>query len=96
MASKDNMKPSPSMAMRRLIVDIRAAVPFDIPESSLCLGPCSGCSKKLIEYLDDQLCDWQSKLDSGHQPKLGDINKLAKTAKKIHKVLVKNEFIILD
>ncbi|MCW8878424.1 MAG: hypothetical protein OQK04_00555 [Kangiellaceae bacterium] len=89
------MKPCPSMAMLRLIADIRAAVPFDIPESSLCLGPCAGCSKKLIEFLDDQLCDWQSKLDAGYEPRLGDINKLAKTAKKIHKVLVKNNFISL-
>lgn len=90
------MKPCPALAMYQLIADIRTAVPFDNPESSLCLGPCTGCSKKLIEFLDDQLCDWQSKLEAGYQPKLGDLNRLAKTAKKIHKVLAKNSFIRLD
>lgn len=87
------MKPRPYQAMQTLIQQIRQAIPFNIPESSLCLGPCLGCSKKLIEFLDDELCDWQAKLAQGVEPNLGEIHRLARTAKKIYKVLKANGFI---
>lgn len=86
-------KPSTGIAMRLLISEIRHQVPFNVPQATLCLGPCEGCSKKLIEYLDDQLCDWQGKLEQGITPNLGEIQTLAKRARKIRQVLVKNGFI---
>jgi len=47
----------------------------------------------LIEFLDDELCDWQSRLDRGIEPKLGEIDKLARIATKIRKVLIINGFV---
>ena len=87
------MKPKPALAMQELINYIRQGIPFDTPESSLCIGPCQGCSKKLIKFLDDQVCDWSIKLEQGIAPKLGDINKLAHIAIKVRKVLTINGFI---
>ncbi|PIP81040.1 MAG: hypothetical protein COW84_01980 [Gammaproteobacteria bacterium CG22_combo_CG10-13_8_21_14_all_40_8] len=87
------MKPVPKEAMQILIHQIRRVIPFNAPESSLCTGPCQGCSKKLIEYLDSEICFWQLQLNNDIVPKLGDINKLARTAKKIKKVLTINGFI---
>lgn len=87
------MKPNPAKAMQILIFEIRQHIPFDTPESTLCLGPCQGCSKKLIEFLESELRDWQVRLDQGAEPKLGDISKLAKIATTISKVLITNGFI---
>ncbi|WP_246722989.1 hypothetical protein [Aliikangiella sp. G2MR2-5] len=79
--------------MIQLIAQVRDAIPFDTPESSLCRGPCLGCSKKLIEFLDDKLCDWESRLDTGEVPNLGEISKLARMSKKIYDVLAINGFV---
>lgn len=87
------MKPQPAQAMQGLIDKIRAAIPFDTPEASLCVGPCQGCSKKLIEFLDSELKQWQLKLSQGESPTLGELEKLGRCAKKIHKVLIKNGII---
>ena len=88
------MKPQPREAMSRLINEVRCKIPFHLPESTLCLGPCLGCSKKLLEYLDIELSDWQAKLEEGVEPKLGDIQKLAKTSKKIYLTLIRNGFLV--
>lgn len=89
----ENRKPSPQAAMLRLISQIRMEIPFDMPEATLCRGPCTGCSKKLMEFLDQELESHQQELDQGEVPSLGKIHKLARLAGKVHKVLVKNGLV---
>ena len=86
-------KPDTVEAMVRLISQIRSTVPFDTPIEELCNGPCTGCSKKLMDYLDMELEEKEALLTAGHNPTLGEINRLKKTAVKIHSVLVQNGLI---
>jgi len=79
--------------MSCLISQIRAEIPFELPEATLCRGPCSGCSKKLMEFLDQELVSQQRDLEMGEVPTLGQIHKLARLAKKVHKVLVRNGLV---
>lgn len=87
------MKPSTPDAMASLISDIRAAIPFGLSDAELCSGNCKGCSKKLLEFLDQQLTDWSIRLKAGDKPNLGDIHRLAKTAGKIYTALEKNNLV---
>jgi hypothetical protein len=87
------LKPKPVVAMQHLIETIRASIPFDEPASSYCQGPCQGCAKKLIEFLDDELSHWQTQLSLGESPKLGDISTLAHKARKIYRVLRTNGIV---
>lgn len=50
-------------------------------------------SQKLLEYLDTELEFWESELASGETPTLGDIDRLAKSSKKIYKALKKNDLV---
>ena len=87
------MKPDRPTAMRMLIQQVRTAMPFDLPEANLCSGKCNGCSQKLLDYLDTELEGWQYRLDAGETPDFGDINKIAKTSKKIYRVMEKNGLV---
>ena len=73
--------------MRHLITEVRAAIPFDLPEEAICSGVCHGCAKKLMEFLDTELSDWEGRLAAGEAPRLGDVQKLARYSRKIHKAL---------
>ncbi|MBN1005950.1 hypothetical protein [Amphritea pacifica] len=86
-------KPNTQTAMRNLIADIRDAIPFDTPIEKLCNGPCTGCSKKLLDYLDMQLEEKEAEIDAGHIPSFGELNRLKKSALKIHATLMKNGLI---
>ncbi len=81
------MKPDRPAAMRLLIQQIRTAMPFDLPEASLCSGKCNGCSQKLLDYLDSELEEWEIRLKAGEVPDFGDISRIARTSKKIYKIL---------
>lgn len=83
-------KPNTSDAMKSLIEQIRKTLPFHLSKEQLCSG-CNrhGCAFKLLEYVDSELCDWERRLDSGEVPNFGDIQKLSKVGKKIHKTLQK-------
>jgi|GEM_PF-105706 len=83
-------KPDRVLAMQQLIDDIRKALPFDEPYAMLCQKQCVGCPKKLMEFLESELEGWEGTLAGGDEPSLGDINRLAKTSRKIHRVLEKN------
>ena len=87
------MKPDRPTAMKQLIQEVRAAMPFELPEAYICAGVCKGCSLKLLEYLDMELDNWEYKLNEGESPSLGDISRLAKSSKKIYKILVQNELV---
>jgi hypothetical protein len=45
---------------------------------------------KLLEFLDMELMDWEDRLQQGEVPGLGDIQRMAKISRRIHKVLDKN------
>ncbi|TNF09498.1 MAG: hypothetical protein EP323_00180 [Gammaproteobacteria bacterium] len=87
------LKPDTTTAMSNLIGQVREVIPFDIPPAQLCDGPCTGCPKKLIEYLDTELEEWEFKLSNDEKPGLGDVQALGKTSKKIYTVLQKNDLI---
>ncbi len=79
--------------MRDLITQIKQTLPFDGFDNSACSDTCSGCSVKLINFLENELEDWEYRLNNKEVPNFKDINKLAKMATKIHRVLVKNNLI---
>ncbi|MCV6613237.1 MAG: hypothetical protein OIF55_20990 [Amphritea sp.] len=87
------MKPDTETAMEILIEQVREAIPFDTPADRLCAGSCTGCPKKLLEYLDMELEEWEQKLTSGEKPDFGDINKLTKASRKIFTILQRNNLI---
>lgn len=86
------MKPKPKtpQAMQQLIQQIRLALPFEAPQAYICNGVCKGCSLKLLDYLESELSGWQDRLENGEVPCLADLQKLAKSSKKIYKILEKN------
>ncbi|MBR9869102.1 MAG: hypothetical protein GYB20_18795 [Oceanospirillales bacterium] len=86
-------KPDTQTAMRNLIADIRSAIPFDTPQEKLCNGPCTGCAKKLLDYLDMELEEKETSINAGQIPGLGELNRLKKSAVKIHAALIKNGLI---
>ena len=69
------------MAMRLLIRQVRDAIPFDLPQAQVCTGLCNGCSVKLLDYLDTQLCDWEERLAAGERPGLADLSRFGGTSR---------------
>lgn len=84
------MSPDSRTAMGILIAQIREAIPTRAPGALACTGACAGCSVKLLEYLETELVCWESRLAAGERPGLADLSQLAGTARKIHRVLVRN------
>jgi len=87
------MKPDRKTAMRQLIEQIRRDMPFDSHEANICTGQCNGCGKKLLDYLDSELEIWEYQLDAGELPDFGEINRIAKTSKKIYSILQKYDLL---
>jgi hypothetical protein len=88
------MKPNTADAMRNLTQDIRRAIPFDeMNDARVCAGLCIGCAKKLLEYLEQEVEYWETQLALGETPSLGDVQKLARSGKKIYKVLQLNKIL---
>ena len=87
------MKPDTSTAMRHLIAQVRAAIPFDAPQSRVCTGNCEGCSQKLLDFLEGELDDWERRLASGERPGLADLSRLARISRKVHGVLERNGLV---
>ncbi|WP_426416362.1 hypothetical protein [Aestuariirhabdus sp. LZHN29] len=79
--------------MRALIGDIRRQIPFGLSEAEICSGGCRGCSKKLLEYLDRELEDWEIRLNRGAVPNLGDLRSLANRSRKIHGALARSNLV---
>jgi len=76
--------------MRQLIDQVRHTLPFDMPEARLCEGPCNGCSMKLLEFLELELEGWEQRLNAGEKPGLAELSKLARTSRRIQRVLARN------
>lgn len=79
--------------MKNLIEEVRSTLPFGADETELCADSCQGCSKKLLEFLETELENWEQKLNQGIKPNFGDIHRMGKTCKKIYMVLKKNNLI---
>ncbi|MCL6270843.1 hypothetical protein M3P05_13010 [Sansalvadorimonas sp. 2012CJ34-2] len=87
------MKPDTQTAMTDLIAEVRKVIPFGLSETELCSGTCKGCSKKLLEFLDQELSEWSLFIEQGGKPKLGDVSKLARISTKVYKALEKNNLV---
>ncbi|MGQ9658851.1 MAG: hypothetical protein ACUVQI_02005 [Thermochromatium sp.] len=79
--------------MRDLIRQARATLPFAAPEAAVCTGACQGCSRKLLDFLEGELDDWERRLDAGERPGLGDLSRLIQTVCKVQRVLIQNGLI---
>ncbi|MCG8427360.1 MAG: hypothetical protein MI754_08400 [Chromatiales bacterium] len=79
--------------MRNLISEVRATIPFGLPEAQVCLDSCQGCSQKLLDYLEAELESWEQRLDEGIVPNFGDLNTLARSSRKVYRVLQSNGLI---
>ena len=88
------MKPKTEIVMADIIRKIRTSFPFEMSEEEMCAVTCShGCPKKLLEYMHEEISEWEQRLAQGDIPSLRDIDKLSKTARKIYKILQKNRLI---
>ncbi|MDM8545734.1 hypothetical protein QUF61_04490 [Candidatus Venteria ishoeyi] len=87
------MKPDTRTTMYDIISQVRGAFPFGAPETQLCADVCSGCSKKLLEFLETEIEDWEARLDAGDIPNFGDISRMVKISRKVQRVLINNNLI---
>lgn len=86
-------KPDTRTAMRRLIEEARATFPFDAPEAQICADGCDGCSMKLLEFIGQQLDEWEVRLDDGERPDFGDLHRLGRLCRKTFDVLKRNGLV---
>ena len=68
-----------------------AAVGYTSP--FLCLDECRGCSVKLVEYIAMEIDTWEYRLDEGAIPTFGDLDRLARSCRKIHRALQRNGLV---
>lgn len=87
------MKPNRETALTDLIAQVRESFPFTLPQAQICAGKCVGCPKKLLELVDMELSDWESRLNNSELPLLGDITRLGKLCKNVRRGLVRNNLL---
>jgi hypothetical protein len=87
------MKPTVKEAMSNLIREAREKLPFNLSFSGNCIGRCEECPEKLLEYLDMDLSNWQSRLEHGEVPHIDQVYALARDCKEIHGILCKKGLI---
>jgi len=87
------MKPDAKTAMTLLLQQINDSFPFAMPEAEICAGKCTGCPKKVLEYLSSEVDYYQAQLDDQQTPLLGDISRLALVAKKSYRSLARNKLV---
>jgi len=92
----ERMKPDTRTAMHHLIGQIRNNLPLDAPESVLCSDHCRVCSKKLLEFVGSEIDGWEYKLAQGQTPNFGDLQRLGKTARKVHTALSETGLITAE
>ena len=83
-------KPRTTEAMRHLIHEARTVLPLDLSPELVCADECRGCSIKLVEYIAMEIDSWEYRLETGVVPTLGDLDKLARSCRKIHRALQQN------
>ena len=77
----------------QFLVGFSHPVPFEAPEAQVCTGVCQGCSRKLLDFLESELDDWERRLDAGERPGLGDLSRLIQASHKVRRVLIRNGLI---
>jgi len=87
------MKPNTVLAMHNLIKQIKSSILFDLDKTDACPDSCRGCSVKLVDFLEVEIEDWEFRLVCNETPNFKDLDKLAKTAKKVRRVLINNGLI---
>ncbi|OOY35519.1 hypothetical protein BOV90_04050 [Solemya velum gill symbiont] len=88
------MKPSTTTVMHYIIRQVKDSFPFALDEQTLCADECRyGCPKKLLEFIDIEITEWEGRLHNGETPNFRDIEKLTRASKKIHRVLEKNNLV---
>ncbi len=87
------MKPTTKVAMENLIKEARERIPFHLTFSGNCEGRCEECPFKLLEYLDMDLCNWESRLKKGEVPSAADLYALASDCKRIYSILSKQGIV---
>jgi len=76
------MKPDTLTAMKLLITRTRESIPLGTPEAQICSESCRICSKKLLDYLSNQLEEWDYRLEQGDIPSFGDLQKPERSGKR--------------
>jgi len=85
-----NRKPDRKTAMMQIIERVRADFPLDAPETQICGTTCVGCPKKLLELVDSEMMYWESNIEGGEAPNLGEISRFAKLCKNVRRGLIRN------
>lgn len=85
-------KPDSATAMLQLIEEVRQTMPLNEPETFVCgpKGSCIGCPKKLLELVDSEICYWESALEQGEKPLLGEVSRFAKLCRNVHRGLARS------
>lgn len=83
------MKPNTRIAIYNLIHQARELLPFDLTEEQLCTDHCLCCRKKLLEFVEIRIIDWEKRLGNNETPKLGEVTKFARTINKVYLALTK-------
>lgn len=86
-------KPRTEVAMADLIREARQKIPFHLSFDGYCVGECDRCPQKLLEVLDTDLSVWETRLNKGVIPSLGDVHTLAKNCKEVYDILQNKEFL---
>ena len=88
------MKPRTTVVMQRIIQQIRANFPFAMTEQELCSDTCGyGCPMKLLEYMDQEISEWEHRLKNNEIPSFKDIQKLSKLSQNIYNILKINNLV---
>lgn len=86
-------KPRTEVAMALLIKEAREKIPFNLSFDGYCVGECDRCPQKLLELLDTELSVWESRLNHGVIPNLGDVHTVAKNCKEVYTIVQNKEFL---
>jgi hypothetical protein len=87
------MKPNTKVAMEKLIKEARQKIPFNLSLDGNCEGRCDECPFKLLEFLDIELSDWESRLKRGDIPNLGDVHTMGRSCQEIYDILQNKGFV---
>lgn len=80
-------KPDTRTAIANLIREARDRLPFDLSFAGNCEGRCDECPFKLLEFLDMALSHWETRLERGDLPTLGDVHTLGRECQEVHAIL---------
>jgi hypothetical protein len=86
-------RPRTTEVMRDFLRQARTGLPLGLAADDICTDDCRGCSMKLIEYLESEIENWEYRLQQGDVPDFRDLDRFARSATRIHRVLVRNGLV---